>query len=85
MTSKARSYFGPNYQATIAVVDVPSGTWKSVGKVVQIFYQRPGKYSGRYFHPFKAGFAPELFKQGRFYKLELANGCIVDDRGYVFP
>jgi hypothetical protein len=45
---------------------------------------RRGKYAGAYFHPFKS-FSPTLSRSGRFYRLELRNGCVVDDRGFVFP
>jgi hypothetical protein len=85
MTSRAKAYMGPSYPATFAVVDVPRGAWNSVGEVAQIFYRRPGRYQGKYFHPFKDGYGPMLSKNGRFYKLALAGGCIVDDRGFVFP
>jgi hypothetical protein len=85
MTSKAKAYMGPSYPARFAVVDVPRGPWNSVGEVAQIFYRRPGRYSGKYFHPFKDGYAPTLSKCGRFYRLSLPGGCIVDDRGFVFP
>ena len=85
MTQKASAYMGSSYPATFATVDLPSGTWKPIGDVAQIFYKRPGRYSGKYFHPFKAGFVPKLYKNGRFYKLALPGGCIVDDRGFVFP
>lgn len=85
MTPKAKAYMGPSYPATFAVVDVPQGPWNSVGEVAQIFYKRPGRYQGRYFHPFKTGYGPSLFKSGRYYRLALPGGCIVDDRGFVFP
>lgn len=85
MTKAARAYMGSDYPASYAVVDLPRGTWKPLGEVAQIFYKRPGRYDGKYFHPFKRGHAPHLFKCGRFYKLALPGGCIVDDRGFVFP
>jgi len=83
---KARQYFGPKYTPKEAIVDVPKGPWKSVGEVVEILYERTkgSQYAGKYFHPFKS-FAPELSKSGRHYRLALRNGCIVDDRGFVFP
>src|SRR5271156_6191660 len=46
MTTKAKAYMGPSYPARFAVVDVPRGPWNSVGEVAQIFYKRPGRYSG---------------------------------------
>jgi hypothetical protein len=83
MTSAAKAYMGSSYPGRSAIVDVPKGSWNSLGTAVQIFYRRPGRYSGGYYHPFKKGL--NLSKNGRFYRLSLENGCIVDDRGFVFP
>jgi hypothetical protein len=85
-SSKSRRYFGTKYNPKEATVDVPSGPWHSVGEVVEILYERTkgSQYAGRYFHPFKK-FSPTLSKCGRYYKLALRNGCIIDDRGFVYP
>lgn len=82
--SRSKAYFGTKYQPKRAFVELPRRTWQPVGEVVEILYVRRGKYAGSYFHPFKR-FSPSLSRSGRFYRLELRDGCIVDDRGFVFP
>lgn len=81
---KAKAYLGRKFPPKKAIVNRPPDSWKPIGEVVEILYERRGKYAGKYFHPFKA-FSPTLSRSGRFYRLELRNGCIVDDRGFVFP
>lgn len=81
---KVRAYFGSDYKPKKAFVDLPARAWHPVGEVVEILYARRGRYAASYFHPFKK-FSPSLSKSGRFYRLELRDGCIVDDRGFVFP
>jgi hypothetical protein len=81
---KAKSYFGSKHILKQASINRPPSSWSEVGEVVEIRYVRKGKYAGGYFHPFKS-FSPVLSKSGRWYKLELRSGCIVDDRGFVFP
>lgn len=77
-----------------------SGEWTVVGQVTRIDYVRGGtkapggfqhsvnKPRGVYkiVHLLKGGKAPvTLRKNGRFYRLDLPRGCIVDDRGIVYP
>ena len=81
---KAKAYFGSKYKTRKAIVERIGGSWTPVGEVTEIRYTRYGKHAAPYFHPFKS-FSPTLSKCGRFYRLELRNGCIIDDRGYVFP
>ena len=96
--SKATRYFGRKYQPHIVQVQVPvHGPWKSLGEVVEILYERTlgSQYEGKYFHKFKArqkfffvfktGNHPIVSRCGRYYRVELQKGCIVDDRGFVFP
>lgn len=94
MDKRAKDYFGKEYHARGATVDVPKGPWNPVGEVVQIWYRRPAsekpaKYKGVYYHPFyKRMFKRKpvmLSRCGRFYRLELPEGCIANDRGFVFP
>jgi hypothetical protein len=85
MTGDAKSYFGSDYKPTSAVVDVPRGPWKSMGDVVQIFYKRPGKYAGKYFHLFDKRTTVLLSKCRNHFRLELPGGCIVNWRGFVYP
>jgi hypothetical protein len=85
-SSKVRRYFGSKYTPKEGVVDVPSGPWHSVGDANEILYERTkgSQYAGNYFHPFKR-FPPTVSKCGRYYRVSLKDGCIVDDRGFVFP
>jgi hypothetical protein len=86
MSRNQRRYFGADHQAKLAKLPkIPIDGWKEIGKVVMIYYVRRGvRAPGGFHHPFKSR-QPTLFKNGRFYKLSLGSGCIVDDRGYVFP
>lgn len=84
-SSKSKAYFGKKYVARKAVIaKIPQSGWQEIGEVKEILYERRGKHAGRYYHPFKS-FSPTLLKSGRFYRLELRNGCLLDDRGFVFP
>lgn len=87
LTRAAKDYFGPSYQATPIVVERPKQNWKHVAYVVKIFYvrgRRGGIHPGAYHHSFK-GQPLLLESSGSFFRLSLRDGCIVDDRGYVFP
>lgn len=85
-SKKAARYFGKQYVPKEGSVDVPKGPWNPVGEVVEILYERTkgSQYAGKYFHPFKS-FSPTLSRCSRYYRLALRNGCIIDDRGFVFP
>lgn len=85
MTGDAKSYFGPDYEARGAVVDVPSGPWNSIGDAVQIFYQRPGKHAARYYHLFDKRAKVSVARCRRFLRIDLGHGCIANWRGFVYP
>lgn len=86
MTRDAEAYFGSDYQAVSAVVDVPKGPWALVGEAVQIRYDRPGtKYRGKYFHFFEKRTTVQIFRCRRHLRVELQHGCIVNWRGFVYP
>ena len=96
----SRDYLGTTHQAYIGVVDMPPralGEWDYLGEVDRIFYTRTGKKRpGRYQHPF---FKPtalatlirgrhgkvRLYRRGRFCRLELPRGAMLDSRGFVYP
>jgi hypothetical protein len=84
---EGRAYFGSSYPARVARIEVPDGAWHPVGHVIQIFYERPGKHKGLYYHPFKTRLPQKLVlsKNGSMYRLTLPQGCIVNDRGFVYP
>lgn len=78
----------------------PLSAWHYRGEVKEVFYDRAGKYEGPFRHefnaprglwqllwPFKKG-AKEpalLYARRGSYRIELPDGCIVDDRGIVVP
>ena len=85
--SKATRYYGRNYAPHVVQVQVPiDGPWREIGEVVEILYERTrgSQYEGKYFHIFKRR-SPRLSRCKGYYRLELQDGCIVDDRGFVFP
>jgi hypothetical protein len=91
---KATRYFGHKYIQREGRVNVPDGPWTDIGEAVKIFYERtPGsQYEGPYFHNFKQRYFfvfmqrhPMLSTCKRYYRLQLKDGCVIDDRGFVFP
>lgn len=93
--SSMRWYFGKGYEARRGKVDLPPraiGKWQEVGQVERIFYERTGERAPGYFqHPFKKEtfFGKEirvvLYRHDRFLRLELPDGCIINDLGFVSP
>jgi len=90
----AKKYFGSNYSAVRASVDVPiHDDWTPIGApVVQIWYRRRGNvgvtgpHQGRFFHPFKKTDPPlTLLRCRRYYAIQMPDHCIMNDRGFVFP
>jgi len=86
MNQSNRRYFGTDYQGKLAILpDIPREGWEQVAKVVKIFYVRRGtRAPGGFHHPFK-GKPLTLSKNGSLYKLSCGSGCLIDDRGYVWP
>lgn len=86
MGRSGRRYFGKETGTISILPKLKAGSWKVVGKVAVIYYVRLGKRArGGFNHPFKSR-QPTLSKSSQgYYKLSLGAGCLVDDRGYVFP
>jgi hypothetical protein len=93
---KARRYFGPGWEATAAVVDLPPralGAWEFVSEVKRIYYVRRGNIMGGklFQHPFKKRWyqfgdkRALLYSRGSFRRLELPDGCVINYRGFVSP
>lgn len=80
---EASRYFGSDYDARKARIDVPAGKWKSVGRVKEIIYYRPGEFEGDWRHEFKEPVTLEV--QGRWYRLKLPDNCEITWRGIVRP
>lgn len=95
---RARDYYGRSYPLHVGRVSLPARAlsgWRRVGEVSRIYYKRPGhRRPGSYQHPMterrkyvvfgKKGRAT-VYVRGRFVRLELPAGCMLDDRGYVWP
>ena len=86
-TRSAVKYFGRHYQPRLMMVNIPENGWRFEALIVQILYKRGlrgAHHAGGFHHPFQK--APlTLSRSGRYRRLSLPNGCIVDDRGFVFP
>lgn len=85
ISSIARAYFGDLKDLSEGVVELPTGPWHSLGRVVKIYYNRYGERRGPYFHPFKS--PVDLYRQadGRALLLSLPDRCVVDSHGFVWP
>jgi hypothetical protein len=79
----ARDWFGSGYEPRKAVIDVPDGRWKSIGRAREIIYYRPGKYESDWVHEFEKPVA--LFKQADWYWLKFPTTCRVTWRGIESP
>jgi hypothetical protein len=95
----AKDYLGKTHNASIGSVDTPPkslGEWEYLGEVSRVYYTRTGKKRpGRYQHPFNKPTAlsvlvkgkgkAKLYRHGRFARLDLPPGAILDSRGLVWP
>ena len=79
----AADYFGSEYDARIARIDVPGSGWDPVGRVSEIVYYRPGRYEGDWWHEF--AHPVDLFASGAWYRIQLPPDCKVNWRGIVRP
>jgi hypothetical protein len=88
----ARDYFGDRARIQRGSVEVPAGPWSYVCNVKFIRYTRHPR-TAREVPLFAPGHEHEYSPAVRLYsctrplawKLSLAGGCIVDDRGFVVP
>ena len=95
----ARHYLGSTHRTRVGSINLPprsTSSWQYIGDVEEIFYTRAGrKNPGRYRHPFnkpgalativKGKGRVRLYRRGRFYRVDLPRGAILDSRGYVWP
>lgn len=99
MKGAPRNYLGRTHQGNYGSVNLPPkalSEWEHVGEVKEIWYTRTGKKAPfRFRHPFgkkstvlsffKGVGHAQLYKCGRFYRLQLGKNCILDDRGICWP
>lgn len=96
--SYARSYLGRKYRMRDGEVALPNKSldgWTNEGEIARIWYTRGGtRMPFRFQHPFgkKTFFSlfrgkdsATLYKQGRYYRVQLGRSCLLDDRGIVHP
>lgn len=88
MRKVVNGYFGSDARVVRALVEIPSGPWQRLGVVETIYYARYGKHEGPWYHPFEDTEPQvELYKSRSCdaYKLQIPNGCIINDHGFVWP
>jgi hypothetical protein len=96
MTKDAGYYLGEDYEARKGKCTLPPralAEWETIGLVKMIWYTRTGIYApGRYKHPFGVerkllfrGDLPMLRRYEQSMRLDLASGCVVNYRGFVWP
>lgn len=86
-----RAYLGRDPK--MGVIDTPPREldgWSYVGDVERIYYTRIGNRADRYQHGFNESFfhhkgRVRLYRRGRYYRLELPRGAVLDARGFVRP
>jgi len=83
MSPEAVEYFGSDYEARKAFLDVPNEGWNLVGRVVEIVYFRPGKLEDDWRHKFDA--PQELYRSGDWYLLRFPEDCKLTHRGIEKP
>lgn len=98
-SSKVRQYFGRKaslYEGEVTMPPRAMKEWRQIGTAIRgrIYYLRGGtKYPGRFRHRFNKGWTAMLlgkkgvviYRAGRFLRIELPDGCTIDDRGFVIP
>lgn len=90
-------YFGEDADLINAMVEIPDGPWQFMGVVKTIHYERYGHLPdvegipGSWWHPFADSIdfneEVQLFKSkcGGAYMLQLPEGCIITEHGFVKP
>lgn len=84
-TTFAREYYGEGARLVYGAVDIPKGRWHRVAKVKYIRYRRMGKYAGSYEHTYEIPVDLEYSSQPLAFRIPLPEGCVVDERGFVWP
>lgn len=88
----ARDYFGDTARIQGGSVDVPQGPWERVAAIKFIRYTRHPRvpkevplFAGGHEHEYHPAVWLYVCRRPLAWKLSLAGGCIVDDRGFVVP
>ena len=86
-------FFGPDYQPHEGVLSLPGdrsqlvrlSSWRVIGDVEHIEYDRVGEHAAAYEHDFRNEAMPRLWKRAGAYCLELRRGTVFSWRGFVEP
>jgi hypothetical protein len=87
--SEAEDYWGPRDKWAPYQFAIPRGKWKKVAQVVRIGYRR-GR-TGNWLHPgpqeppFEKPVSLYVNERGDGWRLRLPGGCVLDDRGFIYP
>lgn len=80
-------WFGNDYEARGATVDLPADGWELQGHVAELVYFRSGRWEDDWRHPFDP--PQPLFESRRTgkptYWLRLPADCVISWRGFVKP
>jgi hypothetical protein len=89
---RKNKWFGPVYTPLLGGMQIPgtraelskTSSWKTVGEVKKIVYDREGEHAQHYQHSF-ADPKPLLLQRGRVYCIVLRGGAKMNWRGFVDP
>jgi hypothetical protein len=81
----ARRWYGDRLSLEKYRVDLPDSGWQRVGKIDAIRYRRLGVLGEAYQHPYDPPIVLYRSLGERGWKCALPDGCIVDERGFVYP
>lgn len=86
--AEAEDYWGPRDRWVAWQFDLPKGPWKKVARLARIGYRR-GR-TGNWMHPGPSEAPLEqpvtLYESpGVGYRIRMPDGCVLDDRGFIFP
>jgi hypothetical protein len=85
LRSKAVDYYGKQTPLETGTIDVPTTGWHRVAATYAIRYRRMGRHRGLYEHDFSELPWLEQSRDALAYKLPLPEGCVLNERGIVWP
>jgi hypothetical protein len=85
LRKKAEEYYGKTTPLEMGTVDVPTQGWHRVAATYAIRYRRMGKHKGLYQHEFAELPWLEQNRSTLAFRLPLPDGCVLNDRGIVWP
>lgn len=83
----ALDYFGDGAKIKRGSVELPEidCQWNSVAEIAFIRYRRAGELEGLYEHPYNPRVHLYETDAPLAWRLPLPTGCVVDERGFVWP